>query len=100
MAGRGKGGKASSSFTQEQLQALGVVGKEMPSVTLAPPPLFPTLASKPIMLESNPDRDYKILWKEDFISFLKESAYYTNPKNAENKIQRYSDKYVVSVCFH
>lgn len=48
MAGRGR---ATSSFTQEQLQSLGCVGKDMPNVALAPPPLFPTLLSKPVTLE-------------------------------------------------
>lgn len=48
MAGRGR---ATSSFTQEQLQTLGCVGKDMPNVALAPPPLFPTLLSKPVTLE-------------------------------------------------
>lgn len=42
-------------------------------------------------------RDYKILWKEDFVSYLKDSPYYTNPSTEnEKKIQRYSDKYIVS----
>lgn len=41
-------------------------------------------------------RDYKILWKEDFISFLKDSPYFTQPAVVSNtaKVQRYSDKYV------
>lgn len=49
------------------------------------------------VLQSSAARDYKILWKEDFISFLKDSPYFTHPAVVSNsaKVQRYSDKYVV-----
>lgn len=96
MAGRGgRGGKSTSSFTNEQLQALGCSGKDMPGVTLAPPPLFPTLIAKPVPLELNPDREFKILWKEDFISFLKDSPYYLHRKSEDTKsLQRYCDAIV------
>ena len=45
---RGRGGKSSSSLTQEQLQALGCIGKDIPSVPTAPPPTFPPLLTKPV----------------------------------------------------
>lgn len=116
MAGRGR---PATSLTQEQLMALGVNSKEMQSVTNAPPPIFPPLFSKPSPLEVSQTRlkfcatfrkkirnktfqtrnarDYKILWKEDFVSYLKDSPYYINPStDNEKKIQRYSDKYIVS----
>jgi DNA-directed RNA polymerase III subunit RPC7 len=52
MAGRGRGGaRSTSTLTQEQLQALGCVGKDMPNGTTGPPALFPTLPSKPVALE-------------------------------------------------
>lgn len=48
-----------------------------------------------LFLQSNPDRDYKILWKEDFISYLRESAYYTTVKSTKGPVERYSDKVIV-----
>ncbi|XP_058118774.1 DNA-directed RNA polymerase III subunit RPC7-like [Anopheles ziemanni] len=94
MAGRGRG-KAVGTLTQEQLQSLGVTSKEIQAVTsAAPPPLYPPLQSKPVPLECNADRSYKILWKEDFISYLRESSYYTTKKCSKLSIQRYSDKVI------
>lgn len=49
MAGRGRG--KTGSLTQEQLQSLGCVGKDMPQVQTAPPPTYPPLMSKPITIE-------------------------------------------------
>lgn len=49
MAGRGRG--KTGSFTQEQLQSLGCVGKDMPQVQTAPPPTYPPLMTKPVTLE-------------------------------------------------
>lgn len=47
-------------------------------------------------LKTGPGRDFKILWKEDFISFLKDSPYFSHTQSdADSKIQRYSDQYVV-----
>ncbi|XP_058460772.1 DNA-directed RNA polymerase III subunit RPC7 [Malaya genurostris] len=94
MAGRGRG-KSSGTLTQEQLQSMGVTRSEMQTVSsAAPPPLYPLLQSKPVPLESNPDRDYKILWKEDFISYLRESPYYSTMKSFKGPVQRYSDKVI------
>ncbi|XP_035903398.1 DNA-directed RNA polymerase III subunit RPC7-like [Anopheles stephensi] len=94
MAGRGRG-KTSGTLTQEQLQSLGVTSKEIQAVTsAAPPPLYPPLLSKPVPLESNADRNYKILWKEDFISYLRESTYYTTKKSSKLSVQRYCDKVI------
>ncbi|XP_050080915.1 DNA-directed RNA polymerase III subunit RPC7-like [Anopheles maculipalpis] len=94
MAGRGRG-KTSGTLTQDQLQSLGVTSKEIQAVTsVAPPPLYPPLLSKPVPLESNADRSYKILWKEDFISYLRESAYYTTRKSSKISVQRYCDKVI------
>uniref|UniRef100_A0A182WEW6 DNA-directed RNA polymerase III subunit n=1 Tax=Anopheles minimus TaxID=112268 RepID=A0A182WEW6_9DIPT len=94
MAGRGRG-KTSGTLTQEQLQSLGVTSKEIQAVTsAAPPPLYPPLLSKPVPLESNADRSYKILWKEDFISYLRESTYYTTKKSSKITVQRYCDKVI------
>ncbi|XP_058829673.1 DNA-directed RNA polymerase III subunit RPC7 [Topomyia yanbarensis] len=94
MAGRGRG-KSTGTLTQEQLQSMGVTRNEMQTVSsAAPPPLYPILQSKPVPLESNPDRDYKILWKEDFISYLRESPYYTTVKSSKGPVQRYSDKVI------
>lgn len=94
MAGRGRG-KSTGTLTQDQLQSMGVTRNEMQAVSAAaPPPLYPILQSKPVPLESNPDRDYKILWKEDFISYLRESAYYTTVKSTKGPVERYSDKVI------
>lgn len=105
----GRGGK-SSSLTREQLQAMGigvgVGGKEMNSGVQLPPPLFPPLVnkpgppdvsikllagfkfeypewelySKPIPLQDTLERQYKIMWKDDFVNFLKDSPYFLVPK--------------------
>uniref|UniRef100_A0A6B2E6Z6 DNA-directed RNA polymerase III subunit n=1 Tax=Phlebotomus kandelakii TaxID=1109342 RepID=A0A6B2E6Z6_9DIPT len=95
MGGRGRG-RATSSFTQEQLQTLGCVGKDLQTIdrTLVPPPLFPMLPTKPVALDSSSERQYKVLWKEDFIGYLRDSPYFTKTKNLEQKVQRYSDAYI------
>lgn len=46
MAGRGGFKGASSSLRPEQLQGMGIVGKDMPSAAVAPPPTFPPLLSR------------------------------------------------------
>lgn len=93
MAGRGRGGK-SSSLTQEQLQAMGCIGKDMPQVQLAPPPTFPPLMSKPVTMEATASQNYQILWKEDFLNHMRDSPYYIMPKVTKTNILRYSDQYV------
>ncbi|XP_055627803.1 DNA-directed RNA polymerase III subunit RPC7 isoform X2 [Toxorhynchites rutilus septentrionalis] len=94
MAGRGRG-KATGSLTQEQLQSMGVTRNDMQAVSsAAPPPAYPPLLSKPVPLESNPDRDYKILWKEDFISHLRESPYYSASNSCRGPVERYTDKVI------
>lgn len=97
MGGRGRGGRPATSLTQEQLNALGVNTKELQSGAVTPAQIFPTLQYKPVPLETSSTRDYKILWKEDFISYLKDSSYYTKPIENESKLHRYSDKYIVSL---
>lgn len=52
MASRARG-RQTGSLTNEQLQALGCVGKDIPPVPTAPPPTFPPLMSKPVNLEVN-----------------------------------------------
>lgn len=63
-----------SSFTKEQLTNLGVglpgASKDLPNQVT---PLFPPLISKPIEIEKNVSLDYKIVWKEDFRSWLHET---------------------------
>ncbi|XP_055703982.1 DNA-directed RNA polymerase III subunit RPC7-like [Phlebotomus papatasi] len=95
MGGRGRG-RATSSFTQEQLQTLGCVGKDLQTIdrTLVPPPLFPMLPTKPVALDNTSERQYKVLWKEDFIAYLRDSPYFTKTKTPEQKVQRYSDAYI------
>lgn len=47
MAGRGGFSRqSSSSLRPEQLQTMGVMGKDMPSATVAPPPTFPPLINR------------------------------------------------------
>lgn len=54
-----------SGFTKEQLNNLGVTGKEPPVV--APTSLFPPLLSRPIEIDKNNSAlDYKVVWKEEF----------------------------------
>ncbi|XP_055843930.1 DNA-directed RNA polymerase III subunit RPC7 [Episyrphus balteatus] len=93
MAGRGGRGGKTSSLTQEQLQAMGCIGKDMPQVQLAPPPTFPPLMSKPVTMETTASQNYQILWKEDFLSHMRDSPYYIMPKLTKANILRYSDQY-------
>ncbi|XP_065358983.1 DNA-directed RNA polymerase III subunit RPC7 [Calliphora vicina] len=74
MAGRGRG--KTGSLTQEQLQTLGCVGKDMPQVQTAPPPTYPPLMSKPVTLETTAAQSYQILWKEDFLNHMRDSPYF------------------------
>ncbi|XP_055693565.1 DNA-directed RNA polymerase III subunit RPC7-like [Lutzomyia longipalpis] len=95
MGGRGRG-RGTSSFTHEQLQTLGCIGKDLQTIdrTLVPPPIFPMLPTKPVALDNSSERQYKVLWKEDFIGYLRDSPYFTKIKTPEQKVQRYSDAYI------
>lgn len=47
MAGRGGFSRqSSSSLRPEQLQGMGIMGKDMPSAIVAPPPTFPPLINR------------------------------------------------------
>ncbi|XP_031634195.1 DNA-directed RNA polymerase III subunit RPC7 [Contarinia nasturtii] len=85
MAGRGFKG-ASSSLRPEQLQGMGIMGKDMPSSTVAPPPTFPPLLNRPALFEKSPERDFMIEWKETFLSYLKNSSYYTGANDETKRI--------------
>lgn len=97
----GRGGKT-SSLTKDQLTAMGISGKEVNQTGQLPPPLFPPLVNKPgppdvsmrwlwegniignrISLQDNMERQYKIMWKDDFVNFLKDSPYHTVAKTAK-----------------
>ncbi|XP_061392532.1 DNA-directed RNA polymerase III subunit RPC7-like [Musca vetustissima] len=94
MAGRGRGGKT-GTLTQEQLQTLGCVGKDMPQVAQAPPPTYPPLMSKPVTLETTASQNYQILWKEGFLNHMRDSAYFLQPVEkaiAGRGISRYNPK--------
>ncbi|CAO1422178.1 unnamed protein product [Diamesa hyperborea] len=94
--------KNSGGLTKEQLNSLGVTGKDIPQATSTP--LFPHLISKPVDLEPNPAREYKIVWKEDFRSYihevhenselnLKDDTYSTKISNAIEKEQKKKMKF-------
>ena len=86
----GRGGKG-TSLTHEQLQALGCIGKDMPAVSTVPP-TFPPLLTTPVKREITAAQDYKILWKEAFVNFMRDSPYFTVPKTKKREIQSYSDQ--------
>lgn len=46
MAGRGGFKGPSTSLRPEQLQGMGIMGKDMPSSIVAPPPTYPPLISR------------------------------------------------------
>lgn len=48
MAGRGGFKGPSTSLRPEQLQGMGIIGKDMPSSIVAPPPTYPPLLSRQI----------------------------------------------------
>ncbi|KAL9902398.1 DNA-directed RNA polymerase III subunit RPC7 [Glossina fuscipes] len=74
MSGRGRG--KTGTLTQEQLQSLGCVGKEMPQVQTAPPPTYPPLMTKSVVSETTAEQSYKILWKESFLTYIRDSSCY------------------------
>lgn len=51
MGGRGRGGRPTTSLTQEQLNALGVNTKDMQNAVVTPAQIFPALQYKPVPLE-------------------------------------------------
>ncbi|XP_067642562.1 DNA-directed RNA polymerase III subunit RPC7-like [Eurosta solidaginis] len=97
MAGRGRG--KTGSLTQEQLQTLGCIGKDIPQVQTAPPPTFPPLMSKPVKLETTAAQNYQILWKEAYLNHMRDSPYFITPKvaNIDNSLQSYTDQWANSV---
>lgn len=122
MAGRGRGVKT-GTLTQEQLQTLGCVGKDMPQVAQAPPPTYPPLMSKPVTLEvgfithsshsltntntklfqTTASQNYQILWKEDFLNHMRDSAYFLQPIEksiAGRGVSRYNPKQTVIFLKH
>ncbi|XP_055378817.1 DNA-directed RNA polymerase III subunit RPC7-like [Condylostylus longicornis] len=95
MSRGGRGGKSGSSLTQEQMQSLGIgpgMNKEMPSIAV-PPPTFPALMSKPVPFEISTAENYKILWKEDFLNYMRDSPYYLLPKVGKDLGQRFAEQY-------
>ncbi|XP_018792200.1 PREDICTED: DNA-directed RNA polymerase III subunit RPC7-like [Bactrocera latifrons] len=97
MAGRGRG--KTGSLTQEQLQTLGCIGKDIPQVQTAPPPTFPPLMSKPVKLETTAAQNYQILWREAYLNHMRDSPYFLAPKipNANSTLQSYSDQWASAV---
>ncbi|XP_036336366.1 DNA-directed RNA polymerase III subunit RPC7-like [Rhagoletis pomonella] len=97
MAGRGRG--KTGSLTQEQLQTLGCIGKDIPQVQTAPPPTFPPLMSKPVKLETTAAQNYQILWKEAYLNHMRDSPYFLTPKiaNINSNLQSYSDQWASAV---
>lgn len=81
-----------SGFTKEQLNNLGVTGKDVPIA--AQTPLFPPLISRPIEIDkNNVSLDYKVVWKEDFRSHLFEIHSNSEPSLTDDS---YSSKVAVS----
>ncbi|KAL5281405.1 POLR3GL family protein [Megaselia abdita] len=85
-------GRGTTSLTHEQLQALGCIGKDMPAVTSVVPPTFPPLLTKPVKKEITATQDFKILWKEAFLSNMRDSSYFTVPRTEKKDVQSYSDQ--------
>ncbi|KAH8300445.1 hypothetical protein KR018_006107 [Drosophila ironensis] len=84
MAGRGRGGKT-GTFTAEQMSMLGCT-KDLP-VQTAPPPTFPPVLNRPTALETTPNQNYQLLWKEDFLTRMRDSPYYilSNSQDTQSK---------------
>lgn len=81
-----------SGFTKEQLNNLGVTGKDVPIATQTP--LFPPLISRPIEIDmNNVALDYKVMWKEDFRSRLFDVHSNAEPNLTDDS---YSSKIAVS----
>lgn len=93
MAGRGRGRGSNTSFTHEQLQALGMPRGDNTPQVLAPPPLFPKLEAKPLPLNMDAATDYMVIVKDQFIEYLHESPAYVKANTRTDGIERYSDKY-------
>nr|CAD7409267.1 unnamed protein product [Timema poppensis] len=93
MAGRGgRGrGRAVMSFNVEQLGFSK--GEALPGPVLAPPPLYPPLANRPVPLQDTPESEYLLTLKKDFVDYLHDSPAYLQHTVTKKDIERYSDRY-------
>nr|CAD7435197.1 unnamed protein product [Timema monikensis] len=93
MAGRGgRGrGRAAMSFNIEQLGFSK--GEALPGPVLAPPPLYPPLANRPVPLQDTPESEYLLTLKKDFVDYLHDSPAYLQHTVTKKDIERYSDRY-------
>ena len=94
MAGRGRGAKRGGPGLTFSLETIGLNrGDVLPSATLQPPPLYPTLETKIIPQKLNEVDKYLVSLKQEFHSAMSSSIYFINPVKAKPKLVRYSDKY-------
>ncbi|XP_070542335.1 DNA-directed RNA polymerase III subunit RPC7-like [Ptychodera flava] len=91
MAGRGRGrGRGALAVAAE---TLGIGRGDLPPPTLEPPPVFPPLEFKPVLLLAGEEYDYMLALKQEYRGTIRDSPYFIKPQNRKKDIERYSDKY-------
>jgi len=91
--GRGGGGGARNamSFNVEELGFRR--GDALPAAQLAPPPLFPAVATQPPPFNCTDELEYLQALKEDFRTTMSKSPHFLKADEVKNSIERYSDRF-------
>lgn len=94
MAGRGRGRGRGMSIN---IEALGLGRGDVLPPVLQPPPLYPPLSFKPVPLIQSDEMDYMLALKQELTGSFKKSPYFIKALNKSRDIERYSDKYQLSI---
>lgn len=81
------------SFSMEQLGF--TAGEALPGPVLQPPPTFPKLERPPAPIVLDPELEYLLTLKRDFVDFVRDSPAFIRPTRPKADIARYSDRYVI-----
>jgi len=85
MSRGGRGGHRSGLTFNAELLGIntssrgGPGGDSLPTSVLTPPPKYPPLSSKPSPLLINPEQEYLLAVKKEYLNFLKSSPYFRGP---------------------
>lgn len=94
MAGRGRGRGRGMSIN---IEALGLGRGDVLPPVLQPPPLYPPLSFKPVQLAKSAEMDYLLALKQELTGAIQKSPFNIKALNKSKDIERYSDKYQISV---
>jgi len=73
-------------------------GDALPVSQLAPPPLFPAVATRPAPFEETEELKYLQVLKEDFRTTMTKSPHFLKADEVKNSIERYSDRFKASTA--